>query len=47
MLSNEKQQQVLSRISEIEKYVTKHDDKEIAIGVLCSNKTASALVCCR
>src|SRR5882672_2447875 len=42
MLSNDKKQEVLSRISEIEKYVLKHNDKDIPIDVLCGIKTAES-----
>lgn len=42
MLSNEKRQEVLSRISEIESYVIKHADKDIAICVLCKKIAAES-----
>jgi hypothetical protein len=42
VLSNEKRQEVLSRISEIENYVIKRDDKDIAICVLCKKIAAES-----
>lgn len=42
MLSNEKRQDVLSRISEIENYVIRHDDKDVAICVLCNEIAAES-----
>jgi len=42
VISNDKKQEVLSRISEIENFTIKHDDKDIAIGALCRNITAES-----
>ncbi len=42
MISNEKKQEVLSLISEIENLTVKHDDKDIAIGTLCRTITAES-----
>jgi hypothetical protein len=42
VLSNEKRQEVLSRISEIESFVIKHDDKDVAICALCNKKAAES-----
>jgi len=42
MLSNDKKQAVLARISEIEKYVLKHQGKDIPIDVVCGIKTAES-----
>ena len=41
MISNERKQEVLSRISEIENFIV-NNDKEIAIGALCRNITAES-----
>jgi len=42
VLSNERRQEVLSRISEIENFVIKHDDKDIAICALCKKIAAES-----
>lgn len=42
MISNDKKQEVLSRISEIENFTIKHDDKDITIGALCRSITAES-----
>jgi hypothetical protein len=42
MISNDKKQEVLARISEIEKLILKHNDEDIAIGALCKNKADEA-----
>jgi hypothetical protein len=42
VISNDKRQEVLSRISEIENFTVSHDDKDIAVGALCMNITAES-----
>jgi hypothetical protein len=42
VISNEKKEEILARISEIENSTLKRDNKDIAIGALCKNITAES-----